>query len=300
MAKKHTLHFVFVLFLLLTFQTAHGRQPQDTIRILALGNSFAGNALESYLSDLTREAGIPTVIANAYIGGCTLERHWQNAENGSAPYEYRKIAPDGAKTITRGRTILQCVEDEPWDYVSFLQASGYSGLPDSYFPFLPNLMSYVSAHAKNPNVELVFLQTWAYDSDSDHPLFPHYGNSQKSMYNSIVSSVAYAAGRAAINTVIPAGTAIQNVRANVPGMEVCRDGYHLNNGIGEFTVSCVWFEALFGNVLRNRFVPDNVGKYQGDIAKKAAHYAVIKPGGTTIFIKQKMKCTLASGTLEIW
>lgn len=293
MTKPRILKVLLSVFLLLPLNAI---SAQDTVRILALGNSFAGNALESYLNDLTRSAGIPTIIANAYIGGCTLERHWKNAEDGSAPYEYRKIMPDGQKTVTKDKTILYCIEDEPWDYISFIQASGFSGLPESYFPYLTNLIEYVKAKATNPKAELIFHQTWAYDSDSRHPHFPNYGNSQNSMYRAIVGSVEYAAEKAGIKTVVPAGTAIQNVRANFPGMEICRDGYHLNDRVGEFTASCVWFEKLFGKVRKNRFVPYNVGPYQARIAKKAAYHAVRNPNGTTMFVKPK--CTVGTGALR--
>lgn len=37
-----------------------------------------------------------------YIGGCSLERHWRNAQNNTADYEYR-IIPCGT-TIQNGRT----------------------------------------------------------------------------------------------------------------------------------------------------------------------------------------------------
>lgn len=293
MTNLRILKILLTICILLPFKAI---SAQDTVRILALGNSFAGNALESYLSDLTQSAGIPTIIANAYIGGCTLERHWKNAEDSSAPYEYRKIMPDGKKSVEKNKTILYCIEDEPWDYISFLQASGFSGLPESYFPYLSNLIEYVKIKATNPKVELIFLQTWAYDTDSQHPHFPNYGNSQSAMYRAIVNSVKSATEKSGIKTVVPAGTAIQNVRANFPGIEICRDGYHLNDRVGEFTASCVWFETLFGKVRKNRFVPDNVGPYQAKIAKKAAYYAVRNPNETTIFVKPK--CTVGNGTLR--
>ena len=50
-------------------------QQPDTLRILAVGNSFSDDGTE-YLPGLLEAAGIHNVIvARLYIGGCTLERH---------------------------------------------------------------------------------------------------------------------------------------------------------------------------------------------------------------------------------
>ncbi len=47
----------------------------DTLRILAIGNSFSDDGTE-YLPGLLEAAGIHNVIvARLYIGGCTLQRH---------------------------------------------------------------------------------------------------------------------------------------------------------------------------------------------------------------------------------
>ena len=50
----------------------------DTLRLLAIGNSFSEDAVENNLWELLDAAGIPAVVANMFIGGCSLERHAQN------------------------------------------------------------------------------------------------------------------------------------------------------------------------------------------------------------------------------
>ena len=52
-----------------------------TIRVLAIGNSFSEDAVEQYLYELGQDAGVDFVIGNLYIGGCPLQRHWNNVEN---------------------------------------------------------------------------------------------------------------------------------------------------------------------------------------------------------------------------
>lgn len=261
----------------------------DTVRVLSIGNSLSVNAVESYLSDLARSAGIPLIIGNPYIGGCTLERHWQNVQDSAARYSYRKIMPNGEKTVTPDASLVHCITDEPWDYISFQQSSGLSGIPESYFPFLANLLEFTGKNAGNRDVDYMFFQTWAYDTDSGNKSFPNYGNDQDSMYRCIVRAVDGAMARAGIRIIIPAGTAIQNIRANLPGEAVTRDGLHLNDGLGEFTASCIWFEALFGRIGKNRFSPEKITEKQAGAAKKAAALAARYPNETTSFDSRRGK-----------
>ena len=67
---------------------------RDTVRILAIGNSFSEDAVEQHLYDLAKEEGVPVIIGNMYIGGCSLERHVNNARNDAPAYRYRKISAD--------------------------------------------------------------------------------------------------------------------------------------------------------------------------------------------------------------
>ena len=61
-------------------------QHPDTLRILAVGNSFSDDGTE-YLPGLLEAAGIHNVIvARLYIGGCTLERHCKEYADNTANY----------------------------------------------------------------------------------------------------------------------------------------------------------------------------------------------------------------------
>ena len=48
-------------------------------KVLAIGNSFSRDAT-CYLHQIAKGAGVDAKIVNLYIGGCSLERHWQNIE----------------------------------------------------------------------------------------------------------------------------------------------------------------------------------------------------------------------------
>ena len=50
----------------------------DTIRVLAIGNSFSQDAIEQYLYELGREVGVEMVIGNGYRGGQGFASHWRD------------------------------------------------------------------------------------------------------------------------------------------------------------------------------------------------------------------------------
>ena len=98
------------------------------------------------------------------------------------------------------------------------------------------------------------------------------------MYNAIVDAVWKAADEVNIEMIIPSGTAIQNGRTSFIGDNFCRDGFHLSYDIGRFTVACTWFEKIYGiNVINNSYMPQNIDKKRVEVAKRAAHCAVLNP-----------------------
>ena len=209
------------------------KKGDGVIRILAIGNSFSQDAVEQYLYELFDAAGIKVIIGNMYIGGCSLERHYNNSVSGKEVYAYRKIV-DGKKTNTPNTGLIDAVLDEPWDYISLQQASGKSGLYETYNPYLPSLISYLRENAPKKDFKLVWHQTWAYASDSDHRDFPKYGNSQMAMYEAIVSAARKALKDNDFDVLVPSGTAIQNARTSYVGDKFNRDGYHLELNYGQF------------------------------------------------------------------
>src|SRR5690606_37406433 len=134
----------------------------------------------------------------------------------------------------------------------------------------------------NPEVKFILHQTWAYAQDSNHDGFPNYNRDQTKMYNAIVDAAWEAKDIAGMDMVIPAGTAIQNARTSYLGDRFTRDGYHLSLGAGRFTAAATWFEALFGNVLANTFVPDKLSPYDTELVKNAAAAAVTTPQEVTV------------------
>ncbi|MDR2774976.1 MAG: DUF4886 domain-containing protein [Tannerella sp.] len=274
MKQIYTRLTVAVLFIFICCSIAAAERG-DTIKILAIGNSFSEDAAEEYLDDLARAADIPVVIGNACIGGCSLERHYNNVIGQSANYSYRKINAKGEKTTTPDQTLLQCILDEDWDYITLQQASPLSGKADTYFPYLNRLVGFVRSRATNPQMKPAFHQTWAYAGDFKHENFAPYNYDQEQMYNAIVEAVNNAVSQTGITIVIPSGVAIQKARITMQKDNFCRDGYHLNKGIGRYTAACAWFETLSGKpVTENTFYPESITEEEAVIVREAAHSAV--------------------------
>lgn len=268
--RKQVLFLVFLFVVSLHLAYAGER----VVKVLAIGNSFSDDATEAYLDDLARGGQVKMIIGNMYIGGCSLERHWNNAVQNLPDYSYRKIDPQGKRVVQEKKTLEEAIADEEWDYITFQQASHFSGVYATYMPYLPNLLAYVKARAKNQDVQFAFHMTWAYAKTSTHGGFVKYNNDQLVMFNAIVDAAHRATAKAGIELIIPAGPAIQYARESELGDNFCRDGYHLND-LGKFTAACVWYETLTGNpVIDNPFKLPETTEAQDAILKKAAHRAI--------------------------
>lgn len=248
---------------------------RDTLRILAIGNSFSQDAVEQNLHEIAAEHGDVYIIGNMYIGGCTLERHFRNSQSASAEYEYRKTGTDGVRVNTKSVTLQQALSDEKWDVVSLQQASGRSGLPESYEPYLREMLLFVRAHTQ-AGVKLCWHQTWAYDPGAVHGDFPNYGCDCTRMYDCIMNASRLACEKYGL-AVIPSGTAVQNLR---PSYEytITRDGFHLSTGIGRYTAALTWYAALSGKDVRGTsYRPAGVNAERAAAAQEAVSRAVEAP-----------------------
>lgn len=266
---------IFTFVVLSVFYVA---AQNDTIKVLAIGNSFSEDAVEEHLSGLLRAEGLTVIIGNMYIGGCSIERHVKNLRGDITDYRYRKIDPEGNMKEINGYTLEKALADDDWDYVSVQQSSPLSGQPESYV-LLPELVGFVRARIPEDAV-IMFHQTWAYSEDSSHKAYVNYDRDQMKMYNAIVETVAAEVPKAGIGLVIPSGTAIQNARTSYLGTDLTRDGYHLSRPHGRYIASCTWLEAVFGiNPVGNAYCPEGMTAKECRTAQKAAHKAVKRPSG---------------------
>ncbi len=221
-----------------------GQKGKDAIRILAIGNSFSDDSMW-YLYNILEQVGYNSIkLANLYIGGCTLETHAKNIESGAKAYTYR-VNTDGTWTSTDSYNAIDAIKSDSWDYISVQQASGSSGMQDTFDPYLATIVNEVKKDC--PDAKLVWNMTWAYQGNSTHSEFAKYDKSQSKMYNEIVATVkSKILTNNDFKMVIPVGTAIQNLRTSLYGDNVTRDGYHLSYDAGRLTAAIMWAKQLTG------------------------------------------------------
>ncbi|MGN0201854.1 MAG: DUF4886 domain-containing protein [Candidatus Cryptobacteroides sp.] len=274
-------------------------QNPDTLRILAVGNSFSDDGTE-YLPNLLEAAGIHNVIvARLYIGGCSLERHCNEYYGNLNQYRYSKSGPENKWEVEKEQTLVHGLKDEPWDIITIQQASGFSGEYESISRWLPELVSIIRKECTNPEATIVWHQTWSYARNSTHNDFPKYGNDQERMTAAIQECVDRLCEDFGIHTVIPTGVAVgiarNNRRLNTAGKvprtcrlyDLTRDGFHLSYQHGRYLAACIWFEALIKPTLgisvkgnRSRILDTDYSIPERDarICRRIAAKAVRKQG----------------------
>ncbi len=228
-----------------------------TIRILAIGNSFSVDAM-AYLYGILDNLGYrKIVLGDLYEAGCLVEEHASWFASNSAKYTYYHNVTGGYDasksdssekygwTRTTAFAPMEALTETDWDFITMQQGSKYSGMADTYSPYLSNLIQTV--RNKCPDAELVWHMTWAYQGDSDHSAFPNYGSDQMTMYNAIVNATrTQVLTLAEIDRVIPNGTAVQNMRTSFVGDNLTRDGYHLSLREGRFLAALTYAKILTG------------------------------------------------------
>lgn len=236
----------------------------SSLYILAIGNSFSVDAMQ-YLYQILQELGYKDIyLGNLYIGGCTLQTHAGNVTNNSKAYTYY-VNKTGSWTKTANFAPLNAMKEMDWDYVSMQQASGFSGVADSYEPYLSTVVESVKANC--PDAKRMWHMTWAYQGNSTHSDFGKYGNDQMTMYNAIVNAVrTKVLSRGDFDFVIPNGTVVQNLRTSFIGDNITRDGYHMSYDIGRFATALMWARQITGKSIEGvSYTPSGYSYTEEDI-----------------------------------
>jgi len=258
----------------------------ETVRILAIGNSFSSDAVEQELYPLLAAAGQKAIIGNMYIGGCPLSKHASNATSDAAAYSYRKIV-NGTMTTTESVKLSEAIKDEDWDFISVQEGAGYHGFYDTTYlgtthsmePDLTTLLNYIIAKRTNKNCKLIYHAPWAAKSDYTGVKFGYYGYDQEVMYTMIGTATRQVlAAHQEIDLFINTFDAIQNLRSSFVGDNVTRDGWHLNYTTGRYTSGCIWAEKILGRSIEgNSYHPSTISDYLASVCQTAAHEAVLTP-----------------------
>ncbi len=205
---------------------------QKTVRVLSIGNSFSRDAfayVPFIIEDLAPDVKVDWGIM--YIGGCTLERHWNNWTDKKPAYQFDRYRTGEAHwSIQRDVSLQQALEAGEWDIVVLQQQSARSRYYDTYQPYLDNLLKEITQ--TKPNVTPAWLLTQAYGTGYE----PLGTMPSDEMWARIANSSQRVLDETAVRLLIPGGTAIQNARYTVldrlgKAGHLVFDGYHLHEGI---------------------------------------------------------------------
>lgn len=213
------------------------------MKTLSIGNSFSQDAL-AYFRDIALSQGFEVEVWHLHIGGCSLERHYNNMIGDMCAYTF-ELNGQYQSTVS----LSSIIEKEQFDIVTIQQASHFSGLYSSYHPYVDELVAYIRKH--QPNAKLFWHKTWAYEKDSSHAGFANYAKSQSAMYTAICKAAEKITAEMGFDGVIPSGDVVQTLRGtpefNYPQEpSMCRDGFHMHLLYGRYAVAATWFETLLG------------------------------------------------------
>ena len=216
-------------------------RTEDTIKVLAFGNSFSNDGT-SFIDDIAKADGKDIRVADCSIGGCSLERHYSNMLNGYTDYSLNYRTINGTKGFSKV-SMQQALISADWDYITIQQVSGLSGKPETFEPYLKELIAYFKELC--PNAEILFHATWAYAQNSTHQDFPNYNKSQSQMHEAIEDTYLKISQNYGFARIIPTGEAIRRARTTTMGDNFNRDGYHLNDK-GRLVAALTWYETFTG------------------------------------------------------
>ena len=208
------------------------------MNILCIGNSFSQDATR-YLHQVSGEE---LYVRNLYIGGCSLETHMNNIVNEAKSYEYQKNG-----RLMRMISINEAITKKKWDIVTIQQVSHFSGMYETYEPFMEFIVNYIKENC--PSAKIMFHRTWAYSTRSEHGGFVNYDRDQIKMYNAIIEASNKACAKYGIE-IIPNGEAVQMARA-LPAFDesvrdITRDGFHMSLDYGRYLTALVMYKYMTG------------------------------------------------------
>ena len=205
--------------------------PEKPLKVLMIGNSFSICNLRE-MPGVAAAMGRRLDLASLYIGGCSLERHWNNVAAASTneafrPYRFDRIV-DGKKTVDGEKAnIPDALVLDRWDVVTVQQASHFSWRPETYEPFGGLLVAKIRELA--PQAKIVAQETWSYPPWDKR--LAKFGFDQAEMYRRLHGAYAEFAGKYGLE-VIPVGTAAEivpnrNALFKEPDFHFGREGVYL-------------------------------------------------------------------------
>lgn len=206
--------------------------------ILCIGNSFSMNATR-YLHDIARAGGDDFEVANLYVAGCPLERHYRNMHADTREYELQYNGHRTGFFVTLKEALLS----RQWDIVTLQQASKLSVNIDTYLPYLQSLVEYV--RLCQPKAKIVIHETWAYEEGCTRLATNAGCESAAEMLARLTSAYRQAAELIHADGLIPSGELFGRMLSC--GIEqLHEDTTHASKGLGCYALGLLWYHVISG------------------------------------------------------
>ena len=236
---------------------------KNTISVLMIGNSFSVDAAH-YTHQLSLGSDVKIELGVLYVGGCSLEQHVNFIKDGSTPYEWFVNGESTGKYIALKDALLM----KKWDYITLQQVSVFSGLADTFYPYIKELANYVREYQKD--AVFVLHKTWPYETGFNNTNFEHYGYNRKTMYTCINKAYDFVSKDLRIETIIRSGDIIEAAIEKY-GEHFHKDGFHLNDE-GRYLAALGFVHTFNGNkIIEELGIPDGF-----DIKKCQEYDAFVK------------------------
>ncbi|MBQ6849291.1 MAG: carbohydrate binding domain-containing protein [Clostridia bacterium] len=204
-----------------------------SIKVLAIGDDSSVDAMENHLGDILESADYDRVVlGNLYNDGAL---HYA-ADYTYAQYQY------GQWTTESGVSAADVLAED-WDYVVIQSAEDED---------TANLQTFIGAVDAATEAPLYWNMPWAIENE----------------YEDIVADAQQ------INnvTLIPTGTALENILGTGLDESLFVANGSLNDGCGDYIAALTWFAVLTGDTLDQvDYYPVAVYSYAYDVARSVAH-----------------------------
>lgn len=215
----------------------------SAIRVLAIGDDYAADAMEKYLYDMLKGVGYDKVqLGILYSTKSTISAQYSAIKADSKTYEYRRN--DSGKWTKESKVApSKAFKDAQWDYVVLQQAGAQSGL-DTTYTDLGDLTNLVQKQCGNAT--LLWHMNWSYRRQSDLDGFAQYKYNEKVMYKGIVdATLKHVMRDNNVMGLIPSATTIQNLRTSTLRDELTKNGVRLTD-LGAYATALTWYYLLTG------------------------------------------------------
>ena len=224
------------------------KEIMKKISVLMIGNSFSVDVAR-YTHQISLGSNVEIEACVLYVGGCSLEQHIGFIKDGSSPYEWFINGESTGKYISLKDALIL----KNWDYITLQQVSVFSGLKDTFYPYIVELINYVRGFQKA--AVFVLHKTWPYENGFDNENFSHYNYDRKTMYACITDTYNYVKKDLNIDIVIRSGDIVEAAIEKY-GEHFHKDGFHLNEE-GRYLVALGFVHTFDENKpLIKQYIPE--------------------------------------------